>query len=906
MEKEEEIEEQNEEINFSSIEEKCEYYKKQYEKYKTKYSSLKKEYIKLKEDNKKILENLNKERKMRINLEEKAKYNNISSQNNTFEEKNNNSLINKITFEEDDAESDENEEISMNNINNIKDININNSNEIIISEKIDNKIKENELINLDIKENENIIFNDGDENKYDNSIKIKDDNNNKIENLNSNDNEIIDDNNIINYTRNRRIISRAFTYKKNRNDKEEEEKDKNEEINEEKFLSDDLIIYGKDTISLRKNIHSKEVKINKLYYVLKKWRHHIENLKKGAFYFNKAIVLFNEHLALYNNKDDIVLKDFPFILDNISILQKCFSTINIYCSSLFTTIDSSCMIQINGIIKEDLKHLRELRFNLNNKQNEFLNLQSKFLGIKKNKKESKSLKEKYYNEYKNIEYLKYEYLCQINKILMKLKLKVPEMISLLAYSYIVFFSNIKDELIETNQIVRKNLEYLLNKSKIKTKLENDMSQNKKDYTDNLFSNIDNTLKYKEGFLYIKNQDKSKFEKRYVKLSDGNLVYNKIVRVNANDPSNNIENKKHLNMIDKIDPKETHEICNLLLSNVKKVEKDNAYPFCFEINIANPRKTFIFQAETEYEMEEWVSAITNSISEQISGFDENKIQNKNNMNIKDKNGNKDSNKNLILINDIIKNDNNNNNNKNKDNINDIIKNLFGIENKNEEEEKKKKIEKLINENICSDCGAQKPTWLIINWFTIICIECSSIHRSLGVQISKVRSLELDNISNEFIEILNLIKQSEINNILEEKLENDKEKPKFNSSREEKELFIINKYKEKKYMNIEIKEKDEIINEIFKSIEKNNLFDVFKLIKINLIDINQIYKIDNEEYGFIHHCIKFDKIYCLKLLYIMGADINLADSKGNKIKDLADKNKQINFISYLEEKENEKNK
>ena len=40
--------------------------------------------------------------------------------------------------------------------------------------------------------------------------------------------------------------------------------------------------------------------------------------------------------------------------------------------------------------------------------------------------------------------------------------------------------------------------------------------------------------------------------------------------------------------------------------------------------------------------------------------------------------------------------------------------------------------------------------------------------------------------------------------------------------------------------------------------------------------------------------------------MGADLNLVDSKGNKPKDLADKNKQINFIKYLTEKENGKNK
>ena len=60
------------------------------------------------------------------------------------------------------------------------------------------------------------------------------------------------------------------------------------------------------------------------------------------------------------------------------------------------------------------------------------------------------------------------------------------------------------------------------------------------------------------------------------------------------------------------------------------------------------------------------------------------------------------------------------------------------------------------------------------------------------------------------------------------------------------------------------------------------------------------------GFIHYCVKYDNIYCLKLLYILGADINLLDYKGQKAINLADKNKQIYFIKYLMEKESEKTK
>ena len=44
--------------------------------------------------------------------------------------------------------------------------------------------------------------------------------------------------------------------------------------------------------------------------------------------------------------------------------------------------------------------------------------------------------------------------------------------------------------------------------------------------------------------------------------------------------------------------------------------------------------------------------------------------------------------------------------------------------------------------CADCGSKKPKWASINLGIMLCIECSGIHRSLGVHISKVRSVTLD--------------------------------------------------------------------------------------------------------------------------------------------------------------------
>ncbi|XP_059445458.1 probable ADP-ribosylation factor GTPase-activating protein AGD11 [Corylus avellana] len=104
----------------------------------------------------------------------------------------------------------------------------------------------------------------------------------------------------------------------------------------------------------------------------------------------------------------------------------------------------------------------------------------------------------------------------------------------------------------------------------------------------------------------------------------------------------------------------------------------------------------------------------------------------------------------------------------------------------------RLESLLHQSgnrFCADCGTPDPKWVSSNLGVFICIKCSVVHRSLGMQISKVLSVKLDEWTDEQVDNLEtLVGNIAVNQKYEACIPNNLEKPKPDSSIEERLDFI----------------------------------------------------------------------------------------------------------------------
>ncbi|XP_062568890.1 arf-GAP with GTPase, ANK repeat and PH domain-containing protein 1-like isoform X16 [Saccostrea cucullata] len=181
------------------------------------------------------------------------------------------------------------------------------------------------------------------------------------------------------------------------------------------------------------------------------------------------------------------------------------------------------------------------------------------------------------------------------------------------------------------------------------------------------------------------------------------------------------------------------------------------------------------------------------------------------------------------------------------------------------------------NSCADCGAPNPDWASINLGTIVCIECSGIHRNLGTHLSRVRSLDLDEWPPDLVRVMMSIGNGIANSVWEHTLKN-RSKPGPTSPRDEKEKWIRAKYEAKEflppppYLDIALNQQliDALVREDIRNI-------ILVLGHSRPEDINCPYSKDDGRTA-LHIAAALGNVVYVQLLLWYNANVKVVDHEG----------------------------
>ncbi|XP_026559455.1 arf-GAP with SH3 domain, ANK repeat and PH domain-containing protein 1 isoform X3 [Pseudonaja textilis] len=138
-----------------------------------------------------------------------------------------------------------------------------------------------------------------------------------------------------------------------------------------------------------------------------------------------------------------------------------------------------------------------------------------------------------------------------------------------------------------------------------------------------------------------------------------------------------------------------------------------------------------------------------------------------------------------------------------------------------------IQRLAGNDVCCDCGSPDPTWLSTNLGILTCIECSGIHREMGVHISRIQSLELDKLGTSELLLAKNIGNNSFNDIMEGNLPTPSPKPTPSSDMTARKEFITAKYVDHKYSRKTCTSSAAKLNELLEAVRSR---DVLLLLQV----------------------------------------------------------------------------
>ncbi|XP_052395319.1 arf-GAP with coiled-coil, ANK repeat and PH domain-containing protein 2 isoform X7 [Carassius gibelio] len=459
---------------------------------------------------------------------------------------------------------------------------------------------------------------------------------------------------------------------------------------------------------------------------------------------NRQFVNGIQELAQQSAKDDVIESSLSKFAENLQEM------IN-YHSILFDQAQRSIKSQLQTFIQKDLRKFKEAKKQFDKVSEEKEAALSKNAQVPRNKQhEVEEATNILIATRKCFRHIVLDYVLQINVLQSKRRSEILKSMLSFMYAHLTFFHQGYDLFSELQPLMKQltgQLDQLVMDS---TKERKDMEMKHSTIQQKDFSNDDTKLEYNvdaengiamEGYLFKRASNAFKtWNRRWFSIQNNQLVYQKKFKDNP-----------------------TVVVEDLRLCTVKHCE-DIERRFCFEV--VSPTKSCMMQADSEKLRQAWIKAVQNSIATAFRdrAEDAEKMDRKSSAS------------------------------------------TGSLESGGEVKERSLKGESALQRvmaiggnSVCCDCGQPEPRWASINLGITLCIQCSGIHRSLGVHFSKVRSLTLDTWEPELLKLMCELGNGVINQIYEARREESgARKPQPGDPRHEVEAYIRAKYVERRFV------------------------------------------------------------------------------------------------------------